>query len=139
MDSTITEAISSFPKPANRSDLRAFFGLVNQLSSSTDTITELLLPLRPLLSTKNEFLWSDQALANAKKHLVSVPTLAFFDVQKPTRLCTDASRHGLGLFCSNCQPRGSGSSYKLVPVFSPPQKRDMLLSSWNFWLLHGQL
>ena len=82
---------------------------MNQLSSSTDIITELLLPLRPLLSTKNEFLWSeehDQALANAKKHLVSVPTLAFFDVQKPTRLCTDASRHGLGFVLQQLSATG---------------------------------
>ena len=78
----------------------SFFWIGEPIVISTDTITELLLPLRPLLSTKNEFLWPeehDQALANAKKHLVSVPTLAFFDVQKPTRLCTDASRLGFVL------------------------------------------
>ena len=33
----------------------AFFGLVNQLSSSTSEIASLLTPLRPLLSTKNDF------------------------------------------------------------------------------------
>ena len=73
IDPAITEAISKFPTPTNRSDLRSFFGLVNQLSSSTDTIAELLSPMRSLLSTKNEFVWSsehDQALAHAKTHLI---------------------------------------------------------------------
>ena len=34
VDQSITDAISQFPKPTNRTDLRSFFGLVNQLSSS---------------------------------------------------------------------------------------------------------
>ena len=45
VDSSITEAISSFPTPTNRTDLRSFFGLVNQLSASTNTISSLLAPL----------------------------------------------------------------------------------------------
>ena len=99
IDSTITEAITKFPVPTTRSDLRSFFGLANQLASCTDKIAELLQPMRPLLSTKNEFMWSaihDQALSKANEHLASAPTLAFFDMEKPTRLCTDASRHGIG-------------------------------------------
>ena len=106
IDPAITEAISKFPTPTNRSDLRSFFGLVNQLSSSTDIIAELLSPMSSLLSTKNEFVWSsehDQALAHAKTHLTGAPTLAFFDAKKPTRLCTNASRQGLG-FILHRQP-----------------------------------
>ena len=60
VDLSITDAVSSFPAPSSRSDLRSFFGLVNQLSSCTDTIAALLGPLRPLLSTKNDFLWSPE-------------------------------------------------------------------------------
>ena len=99
VDSSITDAISRFPTPSNRTNLRSFFGLVNQLSASTSTVAGLLAPLRPLLSTKNDFVWAsehDQAFHNAKKSLTAAPTLAFFDASKPTRLCTDASRHGLG-------------------------------------------
>ena len=29
---------------------------------------------------------------------MTAPVLAFVDVAKPTRVCTDASRHGLGFF-----------------------------------------
>ena len=99
VDTTITTAISQYPKPNTRTDLRSFFGLVNQLSSSTDAIAALLTPLRPLLSTKNDFLWSsdhDEAFAKAKASLTKPPILSFFNLNHPTRLSTDASRQGLG-------------------------------------------
>ncbi len=99
VDKSITDAISSFPTPTSRTDLRAFFGLANQLSASTATLTNLLAPLRPMLSTKNEFMWSpdlDKAFITAKQALTSAPTVAFFNLDKTTCLCTDASRQGLG-------------------------------------------
>ena len=99
VDTTITTAILQYPKPNTRTDLRSFFGLVNQLSSSTDAIAALLTPLRPLLSTKNNFLWSsdhDEAFAKAKASLTKPPVLSFFNLNHPTRLSTDASRQGLG-------------------------------------------
>jgi len=61
-------------------------------------IASLLTPLRPLLSTKNDFVWSadhDHAFEAAKGSLTIAPIL-FFDAAKPTRLCTSASRQGLG-------------------------------------------
>ena len=99
VDCSITDAISQFPTPTNRTDLRSFFGLVNQLSSSTQAVASLLTPLRPLLSTKNDFLWSpdnQQAIEVVKDALTTAPVLSYFDANKPTRLSTDASRHGLG-------------------------------------------
>ena len=50
IDNSIVTAISRFPQPANRTDLRSFVGLVNQLSSCTPSITGLLVLLRPLWS-----------------------------------------------------------------------------------------
>ena len=99
VDPSIIQAIADFPTPANRTDLRSFIGMVNQLSSATATVATLLSPLRPLLRTRNEFVWSDDfehAFKAAKASLTSAPTLAYFDPTKPTRLCTDASRQGLG-------------------------------------------
>ena len=55
-------------------------------------MAELLEPLRPLLSTKHEFVWAaahEEALVKVKEHLTRAPTLAFFDMEKPTRICTD--------------------------------------------------
>ena len=53
VDPSLTKAISEFPTPATRTELRSFFGLVNQLTTSTDKIANLLAPLQALLSTKN--------------------------------------------------------------------------------------
>ena len=58
-----------------------------------------LQPLRPLLSTKNDFLWGPEhtiAFEQCKRNLSEPPTLAFYDLDKPTRLMTDASGKGLG-------------------------------------------
>jgi len=118
VDRSITDAIASFPTPNNRTDLRSFFGLANQLSASTHVISSLLTPLRPLLSTKNDFLWSpthDQAFQVAKEHLTAAPVLSFFDINKPTRLCTDASRHGLGFIL---QQRLSDGTWSLTQAGS---------------------
>ena len=109
VDGSIADAISNFPTPISRTDLWSFFGLANQLSASTNTISSLLAPLRSLLSTKNDFLWSpthDQAFKAAKEHLTIAPILSFFDIDKPTRLSTDASRHGLGFILQQQNPDG---------------------------------
>ena len=76
-----------------------FFGLANQLSASTELVAMYLAPLCPLLSTKNDLIWSadhDRSFNTARGSLTIAPTLSFFDANKPTQLCTDASRHGLG-------------------------------------------
>jgi len=59
-------------------------------------VATLTSPLRPLLQTRNEFIWSEEFEDACKKSLTSTPTLAYFDPTKPTCLCTDASRQGLG-------------------------------------------
>ena len=60
IDPSIVHAITNFPTPTNHTDLRSFVGLVNQLSSMTAIVTSLLAPLRPLLKTKKEFIWSEE-------------------------------------------------------------------------------
>ena len=95
----ITKAIKDFPTSSGRTDLRSFFGLVNQLSGSTNAIAQALAPLRPLLQVKNDYLWNalhEDAFNKAKEILTTAPILAFYDQSRPTRLTTDACRHGLG-------------------------------------------
>ena len=95
----ITQAINNFPTPSSRTDLRSFFGLVNQLTGSSDSVSSALAPIRPLLSTRNDFLWDTthtESFLKAKQVLTTAPTLAFYDVSRPTRILTDTSRLGLG-------------------------------------------
>lgn len=94
-------AIREFPKPKNVTDLRSFFGLANQLGSFSLNVTTAVLPLRPLLSTKNAFMWlkdvHDPAFDEARQILSSPPVLAHFNPVLPIKLLTDASRlQGLG-------------------------------------------
>ena len=99
ISSHITDAVSKFPTPSSRSDLRSFLGFTNQLSSSTNNLAETLAPLRPLLSSRNDFLWTadhETAFERTKHVLSSTPTLTFFDLRKETCLYTDASTLGIG-------------------------------------------
>ena len=117
VDPGIVAAIQRFPTPTNRTDLRSLFGLVNQLSASNEAIASLLTPLRSLLSIKNEFVWEanhDLAFSKVKESLISSPVLSFFDITRPTRLCVDASRLGLGFVLQQKQ----GNSWTLVQAGS---------------------
>ena len=99
-DPSLTKAIREFPRPTNITELRSFLGLANQLSNFTDSISTAMEPLRPLLKTKNYFMWDashDQAFEATKQALSVTPTLAYYDPGCPTALHTDASRlRGLG-------------------------------------------
>ena len=94
------KAIQEFPSPKNITDLRSFFGLVNQLQDFSFEVSDAAENLRPLLSTKNTFVWTEvhqEAFNKVKKALTSPPVLAHYDVNLPTALQTDASRlNGLG-------------------------------------------
>ena len=73
------KAIADFPAPTNLTDLRSFFGLVNQLSDFSAEIADAADSLRPLLSPRKEFIWTadhDVAFQKVKAALVSPPTLA---------------------------------------------------------------
>lgn len=100
IDPAKTKALRNFPAPENRTDLRSFFGLVNQFSDFSSEVAGAAGPLRGLLKDKNAFIWDqahNQAFENVKKALVSTPTLAYFTFDSKTRLETDASRtRGLG-------------------------------------------
>ena len=100
-------------------------------------------PLRPLLSTKTEFTWTtehDQALAKTKECLTTAPALAFFDVDKPTRVCTDASRQGLGFVM---QQQTAEGQWRLVQAGSrcltDAESRyavielELLAVTWAIW------
>ncbi|QQP58215.1 Uncharacterized protein FKW44_003459 [Caligus rogercresseyi] len=83
------KAISQFPIPKNISELRF-----------SDAISARFVPLRPLLSSKNPFLWTNdhsKAFQEVKDSLVSPPILTTFNPKRKTMVQTDASRlNGLG-------------------------------------------
>ena len=95
-------AIRDFPTPANTTDVRAWFGLVNQVSYSF-AMTAAMLPFRELLKPSTPFEWTDKlsdALTASKDHICSsIRTgVEIFDKGRPTCLATDWSRSGIGFW-----------------------------------------
>ncbi len=113
------KAIKNFPKPTNITDLRSFLGLVEQLAGFTKGAAEAMQPLRPLLSSKNEFYWTcdhDRAFEASKAVMLSPPVLTTFDPTRPTRLETDAARtKGLGYALLQ---KGKDDHWKLIEAKS---------------------
>ena len=69
-----TSKLSKFPTPSSRTDLRSFFGLVNQLTLSINELATVLAPLPLLLSSQNDFVWTpahEEAFTHAKMILVT--------------------------------------------------------------------
>ena len=91
------EAIAKFPQPTNLTQLRSFFGLVNQLGQFSKDVSAAAEPLRPLLKQKNIFQWTaahTNAFEKVKEALCAPPVLAPFDSSLPIEIHTDASRNG---------------------------------------------
>ena len=66
------KAITEFPRPTNITDIRSFFGLVEQVSFAFSK-TAVMAPFRELLSPKSEFAWTAElqvAFEEAKKVIV---------------------------------------------------------------------
>ena len=57
VDDHLVKALSSFPVPTNRTDIRSFCGLVQQFQAFSPHLTEMLSPIRSLLSPKAAFFW----------------------------------------------------------------------------------
>ena len=93
---------SNFPRPTNISDVRSFFGLVNQVSHYA-RLTDLMAPFKPLLSPKTRFRWDDnleQSFQLAKLEIIKSikEGVKIFDPSRITTLSPDWSKTGIGYF-----------------------------------------
>ena len=92
------DAIKSLPIPKNISELRSFFGSINQYVNFVPNLSTLSSPLRPLLNKKSVHKWEyDHSIAfeNLKAEIVKITENSHFDIKKKTRLKTDDSDNGL--------------------------------------------
>ena len=95
----ILEAIQSFPTPKNITDMRSWFGLVNQLSYSFAQAA-VMKPFRALLSSKS-FFWDhtmDKIFEKSKNEITRLVKdgVKTFETNRPTCLVTDWSKTGIG-------------------------------------------
>lgn len=92
-------AISSFPTPSTRRELRRFLGMVGYYRGFCKNFASVVTPLTDLLSPKKSFQWSEKCQSsfnNAKALLANAPVLAAPDFKKPFLLAVDASASGAG-------------------------------------------
>ena len=96
------DAIRAFPSPVSTSDIRSWFGLVNQVPNYAQ-LRDTMAPFKPFLSPRFPFLWSselEQAFQASKEEIVKAirEGVEIFDVQRRTCLRSDWSRRGIGFF-----------------------------------------
>ena len=95
-----TRAIQDFPTPKNLTDVRSWFGLVNQVSYAF-SMTPAMEPFRALLKPSETFLWTDdhqQAFEQSKASIVGdiQEGVTIFDKSRPTCLARDWSKSSVG-------------------------------------------
>ena len=107
------ECIKSFPEPKNLTDVRAWFGTVNQVSYSF-AVADQMEPFRRLLSSKLPFAWSAElssAFQKSKMEILRQCALGVrkFQLNKPTALATDWSKTSVGCWLTQkfCQCKSS--------------------------------
>lgn len=96
------DAIREYPTPKNISDVRSWFGLVNQVSHYGQ-LREMMEPFRKFLSPKCKFEWTDELdnlFNESKKKIVAAieEGVKIFDLLKRTCLRTDWSKSGIGFW-----------------------------------------
>ena len=94
------DAIRNFPKPQNITDMRSWFGLINQVAYAFAS-AEHMLPFREALKQDLEKLFEESKTAIIQEIENGV---RIFDKSKPTCLATGWSKHGIGywLFQKHC-------------------------------------
>ena len=133
------DSIMSFPTPKSLTDIRSWFGAINQISSSF-AIAPVMSPFRHLLSSKVPFQWSDdlQAAFEASKLEIIQQCekgVRFFDPNLPTALATDWAKLGIGWWLTQkhctcpgnqlpgCCPTGWQTVYVGSRFCSPAESR----------------
>ena len=98
------DAIRHFPTPKNISDIRSWFGLVNQVSNYGQ-LRDIMKPCKQFLSPRHPFTWNSNPEAKfieSKKLIVDAicKGVEIFDITKRTCLRPDWSCQGIGYYLS---------------------------------------
>ena len=109
ISSRLVDALTKFPTPLNKTDVRSFCGLAQQFEPFTPQLSELLEPLRPLTCSSSTFVWEEphqRAFDRTIQELSNQRVLANYDGSSPLRLETDAAQTkglGMALWQQHCQ------------------------------------
>ncbi len=94
------DAILNFPTPKNITDIRSWFGVINQVKYAF-SMTKRMAPFRTLLKPGTSFEWTkqlDQLFQDCKSVIVNEieEGVRIFDKSRLTCLATDWSKEGIG-------------------------------------------
>ena len=94
--------IIQFPCPKNLTDVRSWFGLVNQVSYAF-SMADRMRPFRDLLKPDTHFEWTEELneLFEESKRVIADQIekgVTIFDPAKTTCLATDWSKTGIGFW-----------------------------------------
>ena len=117
--SNVLQAIKDFPTPRNVTDIRSWFGLVNQVAYAL-AVADHMQPFRDLLKPDQPFAWTEHL-----DHLFKQSKIVIIDQSRPTCLATDWSKEGLGYWlvqkhcdCAGVRPFCCKSGWKVVLMSS---------------------
>ena len=141
------QAIQNFPTPSNITDVRSWFGLVNQVSYAF-SMTQKMMSFRELLTPGVPFTWNEQLdkLFDDSNFIIITEIengVKISDSTKPTCLATDWSKDGIG-FClfkniANVRARNhsvvvkTGRLFYWAVVLHMLQNLDMRLLKERLW------
>ena len=102
-------AIKDFPTPQGITDIRAWFGLVNQVAYAF-AMASVMSPFRELLKPTSPFRWTSELQTAFDASKIEICNriregVQIFQKDRPTCLATDWSKDGIGywLFQKHCQ------------------------------------
>ena len=136
----ILAAIREFPTPKNITDVRSWFGLVNQVAYSFSQ-SRIMEPFRELLKRGKKFFWDDtleSLFQRSKEEIIRQVKqgVQAYDLRKPTCLTTDWCKTGIGFVLTQKHCKCSGpvnpncgeGHWKLVHAgsrFTKENERDL--------------
>ena len=109
VDGEKVDAITKWPKPATRKDLRSFMGLAGYYRKFIEKFAHRLRPMSELLKTDVPWTWGaaqDAAFQDIKQAMTTAPVLAVPDASLPYEVYTDASGFGVGAVLLQDQGKG---------------------------------
>ena len=99
MDPVKIEAIKSWPRPKNASEVRSFVGLAGYYRRFVEGFSKFAASLTELTHKNQKFVWSDKcenSFQELKQRLITAPILRLPSGQEKFVIYCDASHQGLG-------------------------------------------